>query len=388
MDRISKYNLAEVAQREFKEQFNAEGNAVVIAPGRINFIGEHTDYNLGFAMPIGINRWICTVAKKRTDKKINIYSYNFNETISTTLSDLESLDLWEKYTLGCIQVIKDEFNIQNGADILIKGNIPIGFGFSSSAALEVSLIGALLHIYDFKIDFSLILKLSNRVENNYLQIQSGVLDQYASIFSKKSQPLIIDFYNLNHSYCNMNIEGVSWVIINSMVKRELVESKYNERVDECKLGLKKLNQTLSKSISMNEITVELLENIKSDKTLYNRLYHVASENQRVLLMKGCFEKGDLIGAGNLLNNSHESLSKYYEVSCNEIEAIIKLSNKQEGFYGGRIMGGGFGGCTINLVDSSKRDLFIKNVMSDFLSLYNYKIKIETIDFSDGFEVLH
>ena len=143
MDRISKYNLAEVAQREFKEQFNAEGNAVVIAPGRINFIGEHTDYNLGFAMPIGINRWICTVAKKRTDKKINIYSSNFNETISTTLSDLESLDLWEKYTLGCIQVIKDEFNIQNGADILIKVNIPIGFGFSSSAALEVSLIGAL-----------------------------------------------------------------------------------------------------------------------------------------------------------------------------------------------------------------------------------------------------
>ena len=186
----------------------------------------------------------------------------------------------------------------------------------------------------------------------------------------------------------MNIEGVSWVIINSMIKRELVESKYNQRVDECKLGLKKLNQTLSNSISMNEITVELLENIKSDKTLYNRLYHVASENQRVLLMKGCFEKGDLIGAGNLLNNSHESLSKYYEVSCNQIEAIIKLSNKQEGFYGGRIMGGGFGGCTINLVDSSKRDLFIKNVTSDFLSLYNYKIKIETIDFSDGFEVLH
>ena len=386
MDAISKYDLINISKNEFEKQFSIGGDSVALAPGRINFIGEHTDYNLGLAMPIAINRWICTVIRKRNDRIINIYSSNFQENICTNLDNLKSNKLWKKYILGCIQIIKDRFNIQTGIDVLIKGNIPIGFGFSSSAALEISLLGALFSIYNLKINYRLILKLSNEVENNYIGIKSGMLDQYTSLFSKRYTPLVIDFYTLNHTYTNMNIKNGTWVIINSMVDRKLIKSKYNDRVNECSRGLKKINKFSGKSMMMNEITLQDLKIIKDDIVLYNRLYHVVSENKRVISMQKSLDEGNLYDIGNILNQSHESLSKYYDVSCSEIESIIKISNNQKGFYGGRIMGGGFGGCTISLVETSKKDIFIENVISSFFNEYHYKIKVESVDFSDGLEV--
>ena len=338
-------------------------------------------------MPIAIDRWVCAVAYKRSDKKVNIHSSNFNKTIGSSLNDLYPKELWEKYILGCIQVVKDHFDIKEGVDLLIKGNVPIGFGVSSSAALEVSVIGALLSAYNLNMDSSLILKLSSRVEHEYLDIQSGMLDQYASIFSKKNNPMIIDFSNLSHQYIEMNIKNASWILINSMVDRELTSSKYNQRVSECQEGLAAVNKALKKTLLINELTLKDLESIKKERVIYQRLYHIVSENMRVLSMKEALEKGDIQGAGDLLNDSHYSLSNNYDVSCNEIESIINISKGQKGFYGGRIMGGGFGGCTINLVETSTKDNFIHNVSSLFFDKYKYDLKVECIDFSDGFQIL-
>jgi galactokinase len=337
-------------------------------------------------MPAAIDRWICTVIKKRDDNKINIYSSNFKKAISVNLNNLQSNDLWEKYAVGCISVVKDKYNIQNGFDVIIKGNIPIGFGMSSSAAFEVSFLAALLFIFKINIDSSLILKLTNIVEKKYLGIKSGLLDQYASLFSKESGPLIINFFKLSHHYINSNIKNASWVIINSMVHRELINSKYNERVNECLQGLIKINTILSKNILINQVTLKDLEAIKDDEIFYNRLYHVINENNRVLAMKDPLEKGELNKVGELLNQSHNSLSKYYNVSCKEIDFIIKISKKQRGFYGGRIMGGGFGGCTINLIDDIHKGKFIDGVKSLFFDKYSYELKVNSVNFSNGLNV--
>ena len=386
MDRISEYDLVQQSKEQFKLTFGYQGTICSVAPGRINIIGEHTDYNFGLAMPIGINRWICSVISKRDDNKVNIYSSNYKKQINTCLSDLKYEESWEKYIIGCIYVVKEKFNLNEGFDLLVSGNVPIGFGMSSSAALEVSILSALLSIYNFKLDFSLILELSNVVENSYLNINSGLLDQYASIYSKKHSPLIVDFSNLKHSYVNMNINDACWILINSMVNRELVSSKYNKRVNECKKGLNKINTHLNTNKNMNELECSDLKYLSNEKVLHNRLSHVISENKRVLLMREYLDKGDLNEIGSILNMSHDSLSHLYNVSCNEIENIILLSKKQQGFYGGRIMGGGFGGCTLNLIDSSKKDSFINGILSSFYSKYKYELKIELVSFSDGVQL--
>ena len=384
MGRVSENDIIAKYQKEFKTHFKTSSFFTVIAPGRINIIGEHTDYNLGLAMPIAINRWICTVISLREDNNINIYASNFDEHISLSMDDLDTgNENWEKYIFGCIKVFIDQYDINKGFDILIGGNVPIGFGMSSSAALEVSLLGALFYTSGILIDRQEILKLANKVEKDFLGIQSGMLDQYASIFSKKDNPLLIDFSALSHSYVKSNINRGSWVLINSMVDRPLADSKYNERVSECNLALKEINKTNEIDIKINELTIQDLEKIKDSTILYNRIFHVLSENKRVQSMRIALEQGDLILAGNILSESHDSLANNYEVSCKEIDGIVNIAKSQKGFYGGRIMGGGFGGCCLALVEDSKQDLFIDTLLERFYNDFKYNLEIEFIDFSNG-----
>ena len=386
MDRKTKNSLIDSTKSEFYKVYNSKFDFVSIAPGRVNIIGEHTDYNFGLAMPVAIDKWICIASRKRNDNKINIFSSNLNDTINTDIDKLESKKLWHNYVIGCFSVLKDKFNIDKGVDVFINSNIPIGSGLSSSAALEVSLIGVLLKT--FKINFSLndILNLSHNVEIDYLKINSGLLDQYASIFASNN-PVLIDFSTLKHSPVNSKINNSSWILFDSKIRRELVTSKYNQRVSECLEGLKKINKKLSYSKKINELNLSDLDLIKDDEINFNRLFHVINENKRVLLMKDALENGDNISAGKILNNSHSSLSKLYDVSCKEIDFLIKISKITKGYYGGRIMGGGFGGCTLNLIESLNKDEIIKTIIKEFEKRYNYIPDVIPIEFSKGFEIL-
>ena len=386
MDRITKNQLISLSKNDFKKEFCTNCKYISLAPGRINIIGEHTDYNLGLAMPIAIDRWICVLISKREDSNFNICLSNFNKKSNIDLNSLVLDGKFNDYVIACLKIVKDNFKINKGLNILIKGNIPIGFGVSSSAALEVSLLAGLLKAYDIKHDLSSILMLSNSVENNYLGINSGILDQYASLYSKKNEPLLIDFSNSTHVYVENNISNSEWVLINSMVNRELVNSKYNERVKECSKGLILINKKLHSKKNMNELTVEDLDLIKNKKILFNRLKHVILENRRLKLMKNEIKKGNLVEIGRLLNESHSSLTNLYKVSCDEIESIINFSTACSGFYGGRIMGGGFGGCTLSLVSKECLDVFIKDVISLFYDKYQYSPKVEVVRFSDGLEL--
>ncbi len=384
MGRISKDIIASKYQLEFKNRYGLDSFCTAISPGRINIIGEHTDYNLGLAMPIGIDRWVCSVASIRSDSKVNIYSSNFDKKVSLSISDLDNhKDSWIKYSAGCVKILNESINTSNGYDILIGGNVPIGFGMSSSAALEVSLLGALLQVLGMKIDKQNILNLANKVEKDVLGIKSGLLDQYASIYSKKDSPILIDFSSLTHLYVKSQIKEASWVLINSMVDRSLVDLKYNQRVEECQSALEKINTSQKNNLKINEISDFDLMVIKDNKVLYDRLYHILSENKRTKLMKNALESGDVHAVGKILNESHLSLSEKYEVSCKEINDILRISNKVEGFYGGRIMGGGFGGCCLCLVDDSKKDIFITKVFEEFYDNYKYDLKVEFVKFSEG-----
>ena len=386
MDRITKNQLISLSKNDFKKEFGISCEYISLAPGRINIIGEHTDYNLGLAMPIAIDRWICVLISKREDSNFNICLSNFNKKSNIDLNSLVLDGKFNDYVIACLKIVKDNFKINKGLNILIKGNIPIGFGVSSSAALEVSLLAGLLKAYDIKHDLSLIIMLSNSVENNYLGINSGILDQYASLYSKKNEPLLIDFSNSTHVYVENNISNSEWVLINSMVNRELINSKYNERVKECSKGLILINKKSHSKKNMNELTVEDLDLIKDKKILFNRLKHVILENKRVKLMKNEIKKGNLVEIGRLLNESHSSLTNLYQVSCDEIESIINFSTACSGFYGGRIMGGGFGGCTLSLVSKECLDVFIKDVISLFYDKYQYSPEVEVVKFSDGLEL--
>ena len=387
MDRISKNNLIQDYKIQFINRFNELPSIVSIAPGRVNIIGEHTDYNKGFAIPAAVNRWILTLGSLRKDRKVNVFSLNYKKTLRFSYDEFNlSGELWEKYVKASIFLIKEKYNVKKGFNILIGGNIPIGFGLSSSAALEVSIVSSIVKLFALNIDKYEILKICNLIENKILGIKSGFLDQYASIFSNKNRFLLIDFENLTHEYFDSNINNGCWILVNSMVDRKLIFSDYNQRVIECGDAIDFLNQKIKQKLDFNSISRELIGEIKQNKIFYDRLLHIITENQRVFKMKKAILSGDLNLIGKILNQSHDSLANNYNVSCNEIDFIIDISKKENGFLGGRIMGGGFGGCTINLIDKKFKKEFISNVKNSFYKKYRYNIVVEEFLFSSGLSV--
>ena len=387
MDRITKNNLVSDCKKIFLQKFKSTPTIISSAPGRVNIIGEHTDYNLGLAMPMAIDKWIISMISERSDKKINIFSINYDKNIEFDFSELDNSNhLWEKYVKSAIKLISKEITLNKGFNLLIGGNIPIGFGMSSSAALEVSILNLILSHFGYEISKYDVLKKCNQLENDLMGIKSGMLDQYASIFSLKNKIMVIDFKNLTHSYYNYKINDASWILINSKVQRNLVESKYNFRVKECIDALSIINHNFNNKYSFRTFEKKHLDLI-DDMTLKKRLTHIIEENLRVRKMVKIIENGQYKKIGKLLLESHFSLSNNYDISCKEIESIISISKKHKGFFGGRIMGGGFGGCTINLIKNENKKDFINFVGDEFYKIYKYELDSEEVIFSNGASII-
>ena len=387
MDRITKNNLVSDYKKIFLQKFKSTPTIISSAPGRVNIIGEHTDYNLGLAMPMAIDKWIISMISERSDKKINVFSINYDKNIEFDFSELDNSNyLWEKYIKSAIKLISKNLTLKKGFNLLIGGNIPIGFGMSSSAALEVSILYLILSHFGYEISKYDVLKKCNELENDFMGIKSGMLDQYASIFSLKNKIMVIDFKNLTHSYYSHKINSASWVLINSKVQRNLVESKYNLRVKECTDALSIINHNSTNKYNFRTFEKKHLDLI-DDMTLKKRLTHIIEENLRVKNMVKIIENGQYEKIGKLLLESHFSLSNNYDISCKEIESIISISKKHKGFFGGRIMGGGFGGCTINLVKNENKKDFIRFVSDEFYKIYKYELDSEEVIFSNGASVI-
>lgn len=387
MDRITKNNLVSDYRKIFLQKFKSIPTIISSAPGRVNIIGEHTDYNLGLAMPMAIDKWIISMISERSDKKINVFSINYDKNIEFDFSELDNSNyLWEKYIKSAIKLISKNLTLKKGFNLLIGGNIPIGFGMSSSAALEVSILYLILSHFGYEISKYDVLKKCNELENDFMGIKSGMLDQYASIFSLKNKIMVIDFKNLTHSYYSHKINSASWVLINSKVQRNLVESKYNLRVKECTDALSIINHNSTNKYNFRTFEKKHLDLI-DDMTLKKRLTHIIEENLRVKKMVKIIENGQYEKIGKLLLESHFSLSNNYDISCKEIESIISISKKHKGFFGGRIMGGGFGGCTINLIKNENKKDFLNFVSDEFYKIYKYELDSEEVIFSNGASVI-
>lgn len=345
-----------------------------IAPGRVNLIGEHTDYNEGFVLPIAINRKVNMTAFPREDKVIKIIANDLGETKELTFNDLIPLteNKWWSYIAGVFWVLLQEGFKLEGANIEFSGDIPIGAGLSSSAALELATAAALTTLNHIEINLEKLALLCQKAENDYIGVRCGIMDQFASALSLQDHALFIDCKTLDYKHIPLNMNEYVFGVIDSKVRRKLSHSEYNRRREECGEALDIINEvTGTKKKSLREVSFNELEKSSSFLTpnLYNRSYFVLKENRRVLKALDAINGKDFYTFGNLMNASHHGLRDLYEVSCKELDLIVEASQEVEGVMGARMTGAGFGGCVIALLSSDAVEKFHQEVeekIKDFL----------------------
>jgi len=381
-------------KQEFSNIYHQEPTGCYFSPGRINLIGEHTDYNGGHVFPCAISLGIYGAASPRTDERFCFYSANFAAmgVVETDMHQLQFAkeDSWANYAKGMLHfMLEDGAKIDHGLNIYINGNIPDGAGLSSSAALEM-LIGILLQD-QFKLTFSKleIVKLGVKTENDFIGVNSGIMDQYAVAMSKKDHAILLDTEKVESELVPLDLKDNVIVIMNTNKKRTLADSKYNERRAECEKGLHFLQEKLSfQSLGeLDNLTFDENSYLLPTENLLKRCRHAVWENERTLNAEKALQKGDLNEFGHLMNASHVSLEYDYEVTGKELDTLVHTAWKQPGVLGARMTGAGFGGCAIALVAKNKVEAFEKNVADIYQEEIGYLPSFYIADTADGTKVL-
>jgi galactokinase len=355
------------------------------APGRVNLIGEHTDYNDGFVLPAAINFSTWVTLTPRNDKRLEIFSENFDEEIAVELDDphLTARGHWSDYVIGVAVVLQKAGHSLRGAHLKIRGEVPIGSGLSSSAALEVATACALVANSNLNIDRLELAKLCRRAENEFVGAHVGIMDQFVSLHGKANSALLLDCRSLDYETRPLSTDA-SLIVCNTMVKHKLASSEYNRRREECEAGVKHLAQMLPSVTALRDVTLEQLEKYGKDMpgVIYRRCRHVVTENARALEAGKALVRDDFNGFGQLMYESHRSLRDDYEVSCEELDLMVELASMTEGVYGARMTGGGFGGCTVNLVALEHEEDFKRFVAEGYERKTNLKPEIFVCEPSD------
>ena len=376
----------------FAELFgDSEGARFYFSPGRVNLIGEHTDYNGGHVFPCALTLGTYGAARKREDNKIHLYSMNLDSfgVVEASLDDLTNKKEynWANYPLGVVWAFKEKgHTITSGFDMVIWGNIPNGSGLSSSASLEVLTGVILTDLFEIKdlsmTDLALIGQYS---ENNFNGCNCGIMDQFAVAMGKKDHAIFLDTSDLSYEYAPCVLDGAKIVITNSKVKHSLVDSAYNDRRNECAAALKALQSELDIQ-ALGDLTPEEFEAHKSlikDEIQLQRAKHAVYENLRTIDAVTALKAGDIERFGKLMNQSHISLRDDYGVSCEEIDILVDLAWKIPGVLGSRITGGGFGGCTVSIVKDESIDTFIETIGKTYLEKVGHEAEFYTVDIGDG-----
>lgn len=372
---------------KFRSRFGTPA-AVYRAPGRVNLIGEHTDYNEGFVLPaaIGFSCWVAIAP--RNDRKLNIYSETFGEFVEKDLQRLPARGegKWSDYPLGVASALEQAGSRLRGANLYISGEVPIGAGLSSSAAMEVSTGYALLSVSDYPIDLKQLAVLCQRAENEFVGARSGIMDQFVSCYGRGGHALLLDCRSLEFRALPIP-PTVHLVICNTMVKHELGASEYNTRRAECEGAVRRLAGVLPQIRSLRDVTLQQLDQhrMRLSDTLYKRCRHVIMENDRVSRAASAFELRQITSLGPLMAESHRSLRDDYEVSCRELDLMVEIASRQPGLYGARMTGGGFGGCTINLVDAAQSGEFQHQVSAEYAAATGIHPDIYICEASQGAE---
>ena len=383
--------MKETVLKKFEELFgDANGVNVYFAPGRVNLIGEHTDYNGGHVFPCALTIGTYAAVRKRADRKLNFYSMNFEELgiMESSLDDLTPSDAagWTNYPKGVMWAFAERgMKMDCGLDVVLNGNIPNGSGLSSSASLEVLTGYYLRDLYGFDVTNIDLAKIGQYSENNFNGMNCGIMDQFASAMGKKDHAIFLDTADLSYEYAPLVLDGAKIVVTNSNVKHSLVNSEYNVRRSECEKALEEL-QTVVKINGLGDLTEEQFEANKTaikDEVRVKRAKHAVYENQRTIRAVEALKKNDLTLFGQLMNASHVSLRDDYQVSCDEIDVLVEEAWKVDGVIGSRITGGGFGGCTVSIVKDEAVENFKEKVGAAYKQRVGKQADFYVVEIGDG-----
>ncbi len=378
--------MSQMIEETFKKNFGAPPDVVVRAPGRVNLIGEHTDYNDGFVLPAAIDRFIEFAGRRRADRTVRVHSTDFHDSADFSLDDIQkdSEHRWSNYLRGVSKFLEADGHRLTGADILFGGDVPRESGLSSSAAVEVAATTFWQQLMGLQLDPVYVVKLSRRAENEFVGVPCGIMDQFISALGRSEHALFLDCRDL--SYRHVPLRGdVKVVVCNTGIKRALAQSEYEVRLRQCNQAVAQLKSVGLAIKNLRDVEPEDLETAGDalSEILLRRARHVVTENARVLEAVKVLEEGDLERFGELMNASHESLRDDYEVSSKELDVLVELAWKQPGTLGARMTGAGFGGCTVNLVRADAAPAFVEAVSRGYQETLGLKSEIYVCQASDG-----
>lgn len=359
---------------------------LVVAPGRINLIGEHTDYNEGFVLPAAIDRAMVFSIGLNGEDRIRLFSYDYNESVDTRTSGPHSSGKrWALYLIGVLDQFRKEGIEIQGLDCVFGGNIPLGAGLSSSAALESGFAFGLNSLLKTGFSPRKIVLMAQKAEHESVGVMCGIMDQYASVFGKKDAAIRLDCRTNTHDYFRLKMDDYVIALVDTGVKHELASTEYNLRRQECEKGVAILQERGIKALSLRDASPALIEEFEGimDPVVFRRCHYVTAENERVLLACDALEKNDLALFGELMYASHEGLKNEYEVSCAELDFLVDLTKTMDFVYGARMMGGGFGGCTINLLDKRFTGSFQSLISKAYADYMKTEPSIYFIRIEDG-----
>ena len=370
----------------FKKVFGTTPEVVVRAPGRVNLIGEHTDYNDGFVLPAAIDRFIEFAGRRRSDRTIRVHSTDFQDSAEFSLDDnqKDSEHRWSNYVRGVSKFLESDGHQLTGAEIVFGGNVPRESGLSSSAAVEVAATTFWQRLMGLKLDPVYVVKLARRAENEFVGVPCGIMDQFISALGHKDHALFLDCRDLKYRHVPLRGD-VKIVVCNTGVKRALAQSEYEVRLKQCNQAVAQLKSVGLAIRNLRDVDPEDLDTASDvlSEILLRRARHVVTENARVLEAVKVLEEGDLERFGELMNASHESLRDDYEVSSKELDTLVELAWKQPGALGARMTGAGFGGCTVNLVRTDAADAFAEAVSRGYQEALGLQAEIYVCRASDG-----
>jgi len=374
---------------EFQQRFGEGKNncALFFAPGRINIIGEHLDYNGGFVLPCALSMGTWLVVRKRDDRLVKLASQNFDSSIEISLNEIHEKrgNSWWNYPLGVIHEFSIVTQIDCGFEMMFGGDLPVGVGLSSSASIEIVTAFAMNNLFQTMLTLKEIALLSRRAENNFIGVQCGIMDQYTVALGKKDHALFLNCLTAEHEYIPAEIDDYSFIISNTNKPRQLESSAFNERFHECQLALK----TMQRLLTVNEIAeatpdqFEMIEHWFPDENTRKRAHHLVFENNRVKKARKALSSDDVFELATLMNESHASLRDNYEVSCDELETIVNAARLVDGCLASRISGAGFGGCTISLIRRDARGKFCDEVKRSFQKSTGLTAEFYDVEIGNG-----
>lgn len=369
----------------FHEKFGNETPEVYASPGRINLIGEHTDYNGSFVFPGAIDKGMVAAIRLNGTDKVRAYAVDLDESAEFGLNEEDApKQSWARYIFGVCRETAKRGGKVGGFDTVFSGDVPLGAGMSSSAALESTYAFALNDLYHNHIDKFELARIGQSTEHNYVGVKCGIMDQFASVFGQKGHLIRLDTKSMEYEYFPFDPKGYKLVLLDSVVKHELASSAYNKRRESCEAAAHAISKHHPEVKFLRDASMDMLNEVKGEISAedYKRAEYVIEETQRVLDVCDALEKGDYETVGEKMYETHHGMSKLYEVSCEELDFLNDLAKKY-GVTGSRVMGGGFGGCTINLVKDELYDKFIEGAKKEFKAKFGHEPKVYDVVISDG-----